>query len=90
LIILESKDKNKKSKTEVNLAQVISTQSDSTSQAGGSDSHLMIFSFSVTTTIGYSGESEWMLDTGATYHVCPNRDLFYNFEKLNGYSVVYG
>ena len=49
----------------------------------------MIFSFSVTTpTIGYSGDSEWLLDTGATYHVCPNSDWFSNFEKLYGYSVV--
>jgi len=53
---------------------VISTQA-STSQAGGSDSDLSVFSFSVTThTIGYSGDSEWVLDTGATYHVCPNKD----------------
>jgi len=39
------KDKNKESKTEVNLARVINTQSGSTSQARGSDSHSMIFSF---------------------------------------------
>ena len=54
------------------LAQVISTQAD-TSQVGGLDSS--VFSFSITTsTIGYSGDSEWVLDPGATYHVCPNRD----------------
>jgi len=29
-----------------------------------------------------------MLDTGATYHVCPNRNWFSNFEKLDGYSVI--
>ena len=29
-----------------------------------------------------------MLDTGITYHVCPNRDWFSNFEKLNGCFVV--
>ena len=47
--------------------------------------------FSVTTPIiGYSGENEWILDTGATYHVCPNRDWFTNFEKLEGCSVVMG
>jgi len=39
---------------------VISTQAD-TSQAGGSDSDSSVFSFFVT-TIGYSGDSEWVLD----------------------------
>ena len=68
------KAKGKKSKTEANLAQVVSTHA-STSQADGSDSDSSVFSFSVTTpTVGYSDNSEWILDTGATYHVCPNRD----------------
>jgi len=68
------KDKKKESKTEENLAQVISTQA-GTSQAGGSDSDSSVFSFSVTTPIiGYSGDSEWMIDTRATYHICPNMD----------------
>ena len=31
-----------------------------------------------------------MLDAGATYHVCPNRDWFFSFEKLDGCSVVMG
>jgi len=61
----------------------------STSQADGSDSDSSVFSFSVTTlTIGCSGNSEWVLDTGATYHVCPNRDWFSSFEKLDGYFAV--
>ena len=68
------KDKNKDSKTETNLAQVISIQSGSTSQADRSYSDSTVFSFSFTnSTIGYSSESEWILDTGATCHVCPNR-----------------
>jgi len=47
----------------------------STSQAGGSDSDSSVFYFSITIPIiGYSKDSEWMLDTGATYYVCPNRD----------------
>ena len=50
------KDK-KESKTEANLAQVISTHAD-TSPADGSDSDSSVFSFLVTTpTIGYSGNS---------------------------------
>jgi len=64
----------KKESTEENLAQVFSTHA-STSQAGGSNLDSSVFSFSVTTsTIGYSGDSEWMLDTGSIFHVCPNRD----------------
>ena len=63
------KDKGKKeSKTKANLARVVSTQA-STSQADGSDSDSSVFSFSVTTIVGDSGDSEWMLDTRATYHV---------------------
>ena len=60
--------------TEANFAKVVSTHA-STSQADGSDSDSSVFSFSVTTpTIGFSDKSEWILDTEATYHVCPNRD----------------
>jgi len=42
---------------------MINTQFGSISQAGGSASDSTIFSFSVTTTISYSGNFEWMLDT---------------------------
>ena len=31
-----------------------------------------------------------MIDTGATYHVYPNRDWFSSFEKLDRCSVVMG
>ena len=31
-----------------------------------------------------------MIDTGATYHVCPNRDWFFSFEKLDECSLVMG
>ena len=41
-------------------------------------------------TVDYSDKAEWILDTGATYHVCPNRDWFSIFEKLDGCSVVMG
>jgi len=47
----------------------------STSQEGGSDSDSSVFSFCIATPIiGYLRDSEWMLDTRAIYHVCPNRD----------------
>ena len=64
----------KESKTEANLAKVVSTQAN-TSQVDGSDSDSSIFSSSISTPIvDYLGDSEWILDTGATYHVCPNMD----------------
>ena len=70
---------------------MINTQSRSTSQVSGLDSDSPIFSFSVTTpTIGCSGDSEWMLNTGAIYHVCPNMNWFSSFRKLDGCSVVMG
>jgi len=54
---------------------VISTQVVGTSQAGRSDSDSLIFSFSVTIpTVGNLGDFEWILDIGATYHICPNRN----------------
>jgi len=69
---------------------VVSTHA-STSQAGRSDSDSSVFTFSITTPIvGYSRDSEWILDTGDTYHVCPNRNWFSNFEKLDGCFAVMG
>ena len=63
------KDKNKQSKTEANLARVINTLSGSTSQARGSDCDSVVFSLCTAPTIGYSDDSEWMLDTGVTYQI---------------------
>ena len=86
----KAKSKKKESKTEANLAQVVSTHA-SISQACGSDSDSSVFSFSIITPIvGHSGDSEWMLDTGATYHVCPNSDWFSSFEKLDGCFAAIG
>ena len=60
---------------EANLTQVNNTQSGYTSQVDGSNSDSSVFLFSVTTPIiGYSSDSKWMMDIGAMYHVCPNRD----------------
>ena len=82
------KDKNKKSKTEANLTRVLNTQSGSTSQAGGLNADPMVFSFSVTTTIGYSGDSEWMLDIRATNYACSSKDWLSSFEKPDECSIV--
>ena len=63
----------------------------STSQADGSDSDSLVFSFFISSHIvGYSGDSEWILDTRATHHVCPNRNWFSSFEKQYGCSVIMG
>ena len=49
------------------------------------------FFFSVTiANVSYSDNAEWMLNEGATYHVCPNRDWFSNFKKLDGCFTVMG
>jgi len=57
--------------------------------AGGSNLNLSVFSFSVSTpTIGYSVDSEWILDKNATFHVSPSRDWFSTFEKLDSCSIV--
>jgi len=54
----KAKGKKKESKTETNLAQVVSTQAN-TSQVDGSDSDSSVFSLSITTpTIGFSNDSE--------------------------------
>ena len=55
----KTKGKKVESNTEANLAQ-----------ANGSDDDSWVFSLSVTTPIvSYSNNAEWILDTGATYHV---------------------
>ena len=75
----KAKGKKMESKTEANLAQ-----------PDGSDSDSLIFSLSVTNpTVDYSDNAEWILETKATYHVCPNRAWFSSFEKLDGcYTVM--
>ena len=42
------------------------------------------YCLSITPTVWHSEESEWILDMGATYHVCLKWKLFASFEKLNG------
>jgi len=43
-----------------------------------------------TPTICYSDVSKWILHTGSTYHICPRRDWFANFEKLDDSLVQIG
>ena len=37
-----------------------------------------------------SGSGEWILDSGCTYHMCPHKEWFFNFEELNGGIVLMG
>ena len=68
------------SKTETNLAW-----------ADGSDDDSSVFSLSVTTpTVCNSDSAEWILNSGATYHVCLNMAWFSNFEKLDECYTVMG
>jgi len=76
----KAKGKKMESKIKANLAQ-----------ADGSDSDSSVFSLSVTTrTVDYSDNTEWILKTGATYHVCPSRAWFSSFKKLDGCYIVMG
>ena len=69
------KDKKMESKHEANLAQMVSTQAGGTLQVRESYSNSSVFSFLVSALIvGYSGDSEWIRDTCATYHVSLNKD----------------
>ena len=62
-------------KPETNLTQMVSTQAGGTLQVRESYSNSSVFSFLVSTLIvGYSGDSEWILDTCGTYHVSLNKD----------------
>ncbi|KAL1564751.1 retrovirus-related pol polyprotein [Salvia divinorum] len=43
---------------------------------------------SLTVSPTISHPSEWILDSGCTYHMCPIREWFFDFKELNG-GVVY-
>ena len=50
----------------------------------GNESGSSDFSLSITPIIFNSDMSEWILDTGCTYHICPIRELFASFKELDG------
>ena len=37
-----------------------------------------------------SSTDEWILDSGCSYHMCPNKDLFHTLTKANGGTVLMG
>ena len=71
---LMKKNKLKKSgkSSEVNVAK-----------SDMNESYSSDFSLSITPSICYSDASDWLLDMGATYHICPKREWFSYLEKLD-------
>ncbi|KAH9679278.1 hypothetical protein KPL71_026064 [Citrus sinensis] len=48
------------------------------------------YSLSITPAAYVASSSEWILDTGATYHLCPINEWFTNFRNLESGAVVMG
>ncbi|KAH9688421.1 hypothetical protein KPL70_015118 [Citrus sinensis] len=48
------------------------------------------YSLSITPTAYVASSSEWILDTGATYHLCPIKEWFIDFRNLESGAVVMG
>ena len=70
----------KESKSEANIAQM----------HNGNDSDSSDYSLSITPIGYYLEESEWILDTGATYRIYPKWEWFSSFEKLDTGLVTFG
>jgi len=56
----------------------------------GNESDSSAFSLSITLSICYSDTSEWLLDTGATYHICLRSKWFSSLEQMDGGVVIMG
>lgn len=69
-------EKNKKKGMRPSVASVI--------KEDGIDSITSDYSLPVSPSVRCSDDAEWMLDTDSTYHVCPKRERFASFEKLEG------
>ncbi|KAM1003335.1 hypothetical protein ACFX2C_003672 [Malus domestica] len=48
------------------------------------------FEFALASSYADGHSNEWILDSGCTYHMCPIREWFSNFEKLDGGVVLMG
>ncbi|KAH9684587.1 hypothetical protein KPL70_013604 [Citrus sinensis] len=48
------------------------------------------YSLSITPVAYVASSSEWILDTGATYHLCPIKEWFTDFRNLESGAVVMG
>ena len=56
----------------------------------GENSDSSTFSLSITPSNCHSNASEWILDTGTTYHIYPRREMFASFGKLDGGVMSFG
>ena len=74
-----SKAKKRESKSESKIVMTV-----------GNDSDSFDYSFSITPIVCYSEKSEWIIDTSATYHVCPKREWVASFEKLDRGLLTFG
>ena len=52
-------------------------------KSDGNDSDSSFFLLSIRPSGCHSDASEWVMDTGCTYHICPRRELFASFEELD-------
>ena len=48
------------------------------------------YSLNITPATYVASSSEWILDTGATYHLCPIKEWFMDFRNLESGAVVIG
>ena len=78
----ENKKNKKKGKSEQTTEANVVTE--------GNDTDSSNYSLSITSSINYADSSEWLLDSGATYHVCPKREWFSSFENIDGGVVFMG
>ena len=46
------------------------------------------YSLSITTAAYVANSSEWILDTGATYHLCPIKEWFTDFRDMEAVVVM--
>ena len=51
---------------------------------------ILLHFLSITPSDCHSDASKWVLDAGATYHICPKREMFASFEKLDGGMMSFG
>ncbi|ONK81628.1 uncharacterized protein A4U43_C01F31260 [Asparagus officinalis] len=77
---LKEKENSKKNGSKANEVNV----------ARDDDSDDLCFSLLITPEVNHVDASNWMLDSGASYHVTPRRDWFASFERLDGGVVVMG
>ena len=59
-------------------------------RSDGNDSNSSYFSLSITPSGCHLDASEWVLDTGSPYLICPRRELFASFEELDGGLISMG